>query len=250
LILAKTNAEVAAIGREVRERLRGRDLIVGSDVALDAITSSGHATELLLAAGDRIRFLARNDRLGVVNGSVATVIKIAAVDADLPDTRRRHAIIEARIGERHVRFDTAELADDRGRARIGWAYASTIYGAQGVTVDRAAVLLTPAFDRHDIYVASSRARLETLLVVDRQRLENEMRQAADPSDADISAADRRNWLAGRLSPGRVKETTFDLRNAVIGADRRELRPEQALDERSRNSFAPIRERGKEIGFEL
>lgn len=250
LILAKTNAEVATIGREVRERLRGRDLIVGKDVEVAAITPSGHATELSLAAGDRIRFLARNDRLGVVNGSVATVTKIAAVDADLPDTRRRHAIIEARLGERQVRFDTAELADDRGRARIGWAYASTIYGAQGVTVDRAAVLLTPAFDRHDIYVASSRARLKTTLIVDRQRLEKEMLQAADRHDVEISAAERRNWLANRLTASHVKETTFDLRNALTRADRRELRPEQTLDEFSRNSFAPVRERGKEIGFDL
>jgi UvrD-like helicase C-terminal domain len=58
-----------------------------------------------------------------------------------------------------------------GPTRLGWAYASTVHGAQGMTVDRAVVPLDPRFDRHAIHVAASRAREETRLVVDRSQME-------------------------------------------------------------------------------
>ena len=247
LILAKTNAEVAAISREVRSRLRDCDLIVGDDVAVDAITPSGHAAEFAMAMGDRIRFLARNDRIGVVNGTEATVTRVTAAGETL--LGRRNAVVEARIGDRHVRFNTAEFAGEYGRARIGWAYASTIYGAQGITVDRAAVLVTPAFDRHDIYVASSRARQETTLVVDRERLESAMQQAASAQGADISAADRRSFLANRLATRNVKETTFDLRNALTDMERYQRCPGHAFDGDAEKRSGLVREKGREVSLE-
>lgn len=214
LILAKTNAETAAIGREVRDRLRNHGLIAGEDVSVDAVTPSGHAIHLSLAAGDRIRFLIRNDALGVINGTVATVTKVAGIGTDASGTSAGRAVVEARIGERTLRFDTAEIADDHGRAKIGWAYASTIYGSQGMTVDRAAALLTPAFDRHDIYVAASRARTETALIIDGRRIDQEMASGvSSASGRDCEA--RRHWLADRLSVSHVKETTFDFAHADL-----------------------------------
>lgn len=180
LLIAKTNAETAAIGREVRDRLRGLGLIAGEDIEVEAVTPSGHAARLSLASGDRIRFLTRSDDLGVVNGTVATIMNVAAVGRGSAEGSFGRAMVEARIGDRLVRFDTADIGDGHGRAKLGWAYASTVYGAQGMTVDRAAVLVTPAFDRHDIYVAASRARQNTTLVVDRRRVEQEMRDRSDP----------------------------------------------------------------------
>lgn len=209
LIMAKTNAEVAAIGREVRERLRSHSLINGPDVAVDAVTPSGHSTQLDLAAGDRIRFLVRNDKLGVINGTIATV---TAVRHDHSVSGAAGAIVAARIGTRIVEFNTADLADGNGRARLGWAYASTVYGSQGMTVDHAAVLLTPAFDRHDTYVAASRARQETTLVVDNRRLDQEMAAGVQTS-ATNDAETRRHWLSDRLAVAHAKETTLDFASA-------------------------------------
>ena len=59
---------------------------------------------------------------------------------------------------------------------MGWAYASTVYGAQGVTVDHAVVLLDPSFDRHSAYVAASRARIATEFVVDAKAIDSNRRQ--------------------------------------------------------------------------
>lgn len=207
LIIAKTNKEVAAISSEVRNRLRQHGLLEGADVIVDAVTSSGHANKLTLATGDRIRFLVRNDKLGVINGTEATITKVVSALIEAGD-KSSQANVEARIGERTIRFNTAEIADDHGRARLGWSYASTVYGSQGMTVHRAAVLLTPSFDRHDIYVASSRARDETLLVTDKRRIEQE-RQAGNSSAIEDNRDQRLHWLAQRLSASHVKESTFD-----------------------------------------
>ncbi len=209
LVLARTNAEVTAIGREVRGRLRDHGIVTGEDVAVTTVTPSGHAACLALATGDRIRFLARNDDLGVVNGTVGTIMNMFVTGESTSAQPSSKIMIEARIGDRTVRFSTADIADEHGRAKLGWAYASTLYGAQGMTVDRAAVLLTPAFDRHDIYVAASRARKETALIVDRARIDAEMRSGTNEPDKPDAAA-RRDWLAERLALLHIKETTLDV----------------------------------------
>ncbi|TQN61477.1 AAA family ATPase [Agrobacterium tumefaciens] len=216
LILARTNAEVAAIGQEVRGRLRNHGIVTGEDMAVTAVTPSGHATSLAFASGDRIRFLTRNDDLGVVNGTVGTIMNLFMTGESTSGLPSGTVIIEARISQRTVRFSTADIADEHGRAKLGWAYASTLYGAQGVTVDKAAVLLSPAFDRHDIYVAASRARQETALVIDRNRIDAEMRAGTNAPD-EPDPATRRDWLAERLATRHVKETTLDVASAVHSA---------------------------------
>lgn len=209
LILARTNAEVAAIGQEVRRRLRSHGIVTGEDVAVTTVTPSGHATRLSLASGDRIRFLTRNDDLGVVNGTAGTIMNLFMMGESSSGQPSGTIMIAARIGERTVGFSTADIADEQGRAKLGWAYASTIYGAQGMTIDRAAVLLTPAFDRHDIYVAASRARQQTALIVDRTRIDAEMHAGTNAPDEPDPAACR-DWLAERLATRHVKETTLDV----------------------------------------
>ena len=120
-----------------------------------------------IAPGDKIRFQLRNDRLGVVNGTVATVTAVHTDPSKEPDKLGNVRRIEAVIDNRRISFIPADISDERGRARLGWAYASTVHGSQGMTVDRAIVLLDP----HAVHVAASRARDETRLVVDRSQID-------------------------------------------------------------------------------
>ncbi len=250
LIIARTNAEIAAIGREVRARLRGRGILKGPDVEIDAVTPSGHTARLALAAGDRLRFQVRHDKLGVVNGTVATVTKIFITENGAGERPPPRIEIEASIGDRTIRFDTSELANNKGRVRLGWAYASTIYGAQGATVDRVAVLLTPAFDRHDIYVAASRARKETLLVVDRGQIDREMHSSSSVS-SDPDPESRRQWMANRLSQQHIKETTLDVGRRLTNniqseqiADATRITP----DEKHHSTLKHGQQRARENGY--
>jgi UvrD-like helicase C-terminal domain len=174
------------------------------------VTPSGQATRLEIAAGDQIRFQLRNDRLGVVNGTVATVTAIR--DDQLKEQNTPGSIrIEAVIGKRHISFTPADIADERGRARLGWAYASTVHGAQGMTADRVVVLLDPQFDRHAVHVAASRAREETRLVVDRSQIDavRSSRLPLDRAHTEVTSAEElRALLAARLSSGHAKTSTI------------------------------------------
>lgn len=176
-------------------------------MTIDAVSSSGQAYRLDLAVGDEIRFLARHDSLGVINGTTAIVTA-------LREEASGDVKIGARIGNRDVSFTSSELADEAGKTRLAHAYASTIYGAQGLTVDRAFVLLDPACDRHDAYVGLSRAKDRTEIFADRKlidagiRAEQPLSQRAGMAEPDV--AERLAWLSGRLSRAGIKGTTLDL----------------------------------------
>lgn len=208
VVLAKTNAAVSAISQGIRERLRIEGSLHGPEITISAVTPSGHPQSLLLAVGDRIRFLIRHDRIGVINGTTGVVTRI---DPSKVGDRTDEALIEAQIDGRSVKFTLREIADKAGRAKIGLAYASSVYGSQGLTFDQAVVLLDPSFDRHDIYVAASRARERTTLVVDASAIDRRI-QLARPDEAaqftPVDETERRKWLADKLSRASAKLSTI------------------------------------------
>ncbi|MCR6734063.1 MAG: relaxase domain-containing protein [Afipia sp.] len=212
LILAKSNAAVAAISKEIRKARKAAGIIAGKEISLAVSTPSGHASEIQLARGDQIRFLARNDDLGVFNGTIGTITKVREQRGLVSGTRSVR--IEAEIAGRRLAFDPVVLADAGGRARLGWAYASTIHGAQGLTVDYAVVHLDQTYNLHDIYTGASRAREATTLVVDAKsidrRLTAELPFDQQQDDLAFSAAQRRAWLAERLSRASPKVSTLDV----------------------------------------
>jgi ATP-dependent exoDNAse (exonuclease V) alpha subunit len=222
LMIAKTNAQVRAISSEVRRRLREQGEIVGPDLAIPAVTASDQATTLLLARGDRIRFLQRAALDGgeVINGTEGRVEAIRAGESvELTVTTKQG----------RVRFSPELVADEHGRARIAHAYASTIYGAQGTTVDRALVWLAPGMDRHDIYVAASRARAETRFFVDRKALEAGLvaNLPLDQKRAEVSEFEERlGFLAAQLARARLKGTTQDFQPV---AEQKSLSTSQELE---------------------
>ncbi len=212
LILAKSNAAVSAISQVARERLKHSGILRGPEVSFTAATPSGHSTQIALAAGDKIRFLVRDDELGVVNGSTATIIKVREAAVPLGDASR--IIIEANIEGRRIAFDPMQLADAQGRPRLGWAYASTVYGCQGLTVDYVIVYVDHSYNRHDIYVAASRARERTTLVVDAKsidrRLASELPFDQQRDELAFSTSQRQDWLAERLARASPKISTLDV----------------------------------------
>ena len=232
LLLAKTNAHVATLSRAVRERFKAEGTINGPEFDIGVATPSGHPSVISLATGDKIRFLIRNDRLGVINGSTGTVTTIDGQgDSTRPGGRRLRveAVVEGRI----IAFDPQDLSDDWGRVRLGWAYASSIYGSQGLTVDRAFVLVDPTLDRHDIYVAASRARGDTTLVIDAKAIDRHI-GAARPvdqqsSEIDSSPAERRRWLATRLARSAAKLSTV----AIIEASQKQAVHQRSVHDRPR-----------------
>jgi conjugative relaxase-like TrwC/TraI family protein len=246
LLLARTNRQVGAISDCVRTILRAEGRLTGEDATITTATPSGQSTRIAMAKGDAIRFLVRNDALGVINGTEATVVSVrrkAAVDAADDNTAR----IVVDIGDRRIEFQTTDLADAKGRAKLGYAYAATVFQSQGMTVDRAVVLLDDGYDRRQAYVAASRSRLDTVLVVDGaaidKRLASDLPIDRQSEDRRFSAAERRGWLAARLSRASAKETTLDVVRSA------ENEPELSERERER-SAARTTERGRNRSREL
>jgi conjugative relaxase-like TrwC/TraI family protein len=210
-LIAKTNAEVRAINTVVRERLKDRGVVHGRDIALSATDASAHNFTLRLAVGDRIRFLQRNDRLGVINGTEAVIQKITA-------QRRGHCRIIAECGDRRIAFSSADIADAKGRVKLALGYAMSLYQAQGITAETALVLTSPQFDRHSAYVASSRARGETRFFADARQIDVGQAEIG----VDLNAADhnyaRLDYLAQRLSRASIKTTTLDAFNMLAAQE--------------------------------
>jgi conjugative relaxase-like TrwC/TraI family protein len=205
LLIAKTNAQVRALNEEVRSRLKASRQIRGDEIAISTVTPSGHGQTLNLAMGDRIRFLVRQDTLGVINGTIATITHIEGPGGEDPT-------ISVVIGDRTATFRPSDLADEHGRARLGHAYATTIYGSQGLTTDRAFVLLDPSMNRHDIYVAASRSRVQTRHFLNSQACDAHIKLELPLSErrgAVIDQETRMAWLASRLARAQVKTCTLD-----------------------------------------
>lgn len=207
LLLARTNGQVREINTEVRSRLRTNGVLRGPDIGIDAVTSSGQHHRLPIAVGEEIRFLVRNDALGVINGTTGVILAIFEKDDGDP-------VITARLKDRDVLFVPSDLADESRKARLGHAYASTIYGAQGLTADNSFILLDPASNRHDVYVGLSRARDGTEIFADRNlidagiRAERPLSERATASEPDNDI--RTAWLSAKLSRSAMKGTTLDL----------------------------------------
>lgn len=205
LLIAKTNAQVRALNDEVRIRLKRDGRIVGEDIEVAAVTPSGHGQTLAFAVGDQIRFLVRHDRLSVINGTTAFITRIDG--RETPDPT-----LHVDIGGRPARFRVSELFDEHCRARLGHAYSTTIYGSQGLTTDQAFVWAGPAMNRHDAYVAFSRARNRLQIFVDAREVEAQARLDLPLSErlrATITPEHRLAWFAGQLSRLQIKTCTLD-----------------------------------------
>ena len=216
LLIARTNAQVLALNAEVREALRREGVLAPGDAAtLTAVTPSGRTYRLGLAVGDRVRFLARLDALSVVNGTEAVLTRIDGVDAPDPNADLR---LTARLDGREFTFSPRDLADARGRVRLACAHASTVYGSQGVTTESALVWVDAGLDRHDAFVAMSRASGATRLFVDRAAIDARVREERPLSDRGRTgeAGERRATLARLLARSGEKASTLDLADGASG----------------------------------
>ncbi len=134
-------------------------------------------------------------------------------------------------------FAPEDISDDNGRLQLSHAYATTCYGAQGLTTEQAFVLLDPSMDRHDIFVGASRARAATHMFVDKKGLDGRAKAARLLNDRErqVEAGERLAVLAEALARVGTKASTLDyLRpSSLEHSVDQDQRP--ALGQNSRNS---------------
>lgn len=140
IILTHMNKEVEMLNQAARGRLAAQG-VLGSNVTVQ--TERGVRS---FADHDRILFLKNERELGVKNGTLGTIEKVA------------HDTLAVRLDDgRRIAVDL------KNYAHVDHGYAATVHKTQGMTVDRTHVLATPGLDAHASYVALSRHRTGTAL---------------------------------------------------------------------------------------
>lgn len=205
LMIARTNKQVQAINEQARKVLRARHELGAADVCyLDAATPSGQQYTLALAAGEQVRFLARNDELGVINGTTGKLL-------DVTSDATGQAMLRVEVERQIISFSPSDLADDQGRAQLAHAYATTCYGAQGLTTDQSFLFADAAMNRHDIFVAASRHRDGLEVFADAKELDGRAKAARLLSDRErpVEQDERHTVLAQALSRSGMRASTLD-----------------------------------------
>jgi conjugative relaxase-like TrwC/TraI family protein len=171
LMVASQLADVDDLNRRARSALQAQGRLRRDHVVL-----AGRA----YARGDAVLALRNDYRLGLLNGTRATIERI--------DTGRQHLVAATNHGPVVIPFHYA--AD----GHLTHGYATTVHKAQGTTVDRCFVLVDETASREHAYTAVSRGRHGNDLFVVSADRRGEERHAAeaqpDPIDQLRAAVQR------------------------------------------------------------
>ena len=173
LIMAGTRESVKSLNESARE------VLISSGEIEKGNAYSTKRGERHFAVGDRVYFLENNDKVGVKNGKLGTITAIKDDKFKIQlDDREKPVILNIKDYN----------AIDHG-------YATTVWKAQGQTVDKAYVLVSKFFDRFSTYVACSRHR-ESLQIY-----------------AHLEDFKNKDEMLHCLSRGRCKEMAIDYAEA-------------------------------------
>jgi conjugative relaxase-like TrwC/TraI family protein len=191
LMLAGRWSDAEDLNARARRRVHAAGQLSGPVLALD-----GRPYQ----AGDRIMTLRNQRRLGVRNGTLATITHIDPDQRAVTirtDTQTSHALPAAYLDAGHLRH----------------AYATTIHKAQGLTCDQALVLGNDTLYQEAGYVALSRGRAQNRLYL-----------VAQPDEPEAHApepiAEPLDTLAAALKISHAQQLAVD-----HGIDRRALHHE-------------------------
>ena len=229
VVLARTRAEARALSWLMRQRVLAHTPEAKRAVIEVSRDLDGRLTEPLeIAVGDRLRIGATQWEKQLFNGTVVTVeeleVRHGEGRAARPtgtrsgdETKAREpeepsVLITARTDDgRRVTFRHDEIRDYKDNIRIDYGYAMTIASAQGLTVDRAFLLVDDRPARETIYPAATRHREGIDIYVNRAPIVVDIadRRPEDRADMPVTDSDVRAYLAERWSRSQPKEAALD-----------------------------------------
>ena len=235
VVLARTKAEGRALSWLMRERVLAQTPDAKRAVIEVSRDLDGRLTEPLeIAVGDRIRIGATQWEKQLFNGTVVTVEELevrrgegAAISRKARNRRASGRMAEPDTGAaepeysihiaartddgRRVSFRHDEIRDWHDNIRLDYGYAMTIASAQGLTVDRAFLLVDDRPARETIYPAATRHREALDIYVNRAPLAFDIAEhrPEDEADRPVLDSDVRAYLAERWSRSQPKEAALD-----------------------------------------
>ena len=241
VVLARTKAEARALSWLMRERVLGERTDVKRAVIEVSRDLDGRVTEPLeIAVGDRLRIGATQWQKQLFNGTVVTVedIEVRKAEGVAVSRKARNWLANGRAGRvqktdtggpepswdespvhitartddgRCVQFRHDEIRDYHDNIRIDYGYAMTIASAQGLTVDRAFLLIDDRPSRETVYPAATRHREGIDVYVNRSPIVFDIAESRPEDEAERPVLDSevRAYLAERWSRSRPKEAALD-----------------------------------------
>ena len=238
VVLARTKAEGRALSWLMRQRMLARTPDAKRAVIEVSRDLDGRVTEPLeIAVGDRLRIGATQWEKQLFNGTVVTIEDLEVRPAEAapvsrkarnglargaagrtaePDTgagEPEHSVhITARTDDgRRVMFRHDEIRDWHDNIRLDYGYAMTIASAQGLTVDRAFLLVDDRPARETVYPAATRHREGIDVYVNRSPIAFDIVESRPEDEAERPVLDSevRAYLAERWSRSQPKEAALD-----------------------------------------
>ena len=286
VVLARTRAEARALSWLMRQRVLAQTPEAKRAVIEVSRDLDGRATEPLeIAVGDRLRIGATQWEKQLFNGTVVTVEDLevrhekgrkpggpagtgkggepkepggqSEVEPGAEPEVEPSALITARTDDGHrVTFLHDEIRDYKDNIRLDYGYAMTIASAQGLTVDRAFLLVDDRPARETIYPAATRHREGLDVYVNRAPIVLDIadRRPEDRADMPVTDSDVRAYLAERWSRSQPKEAALDYVSDGAWRDPREEPPhhgrragearEEAAEAHAANDNALVRIAGE------
>jgi Ti-type conjugative transfer relaxase TraA len=208
VMLAERRHDVDDLNHRARHLRAAAGALTGPTLDLDGRS---------FQTGDRVLCLRNDRRLGVHNGTLATVTVV--------DPAARAVTIRTDAGTHHA-LPARYL--DAGHLTHG--YALTIHKSQGLTVDRCLILATDTLDHNAGYTALSRGRAENRFYV----------HGALPDPEAHHAVDRQPIEAREILEGALRRTRDDRLAIDHEVDISALRAELHDLHRERAHLLPVR----------
>ena len=263
VVLARTRAEARALSWLMREWVLARTPDAKRAMIEVSRDLDGRVTEPLeIAVGDRLRIGATQWEKQLFNGTVVTVENLEVRSGEGAAVSRKarnrqagghdgrgpeagedrleagHAkqkskgkaedepsvFITARTDDgRLVSFRHDEIRDFHDNIRLDYGYAMTIASAQGITVDRAFLLIDDRPSRETVYPAATRHREGIDVYVNRAPIVFDIAEhrPEDEADMPVTDIDVRAYLAERWSRSQPKEAALDYISEGAWRDARE-----------------------------
>ena len=216
IMIASTNAQIAALNSKAREWMKqNHQLAKETDFHTTDKTGRGAGT-IKISEGDRIIFRKNDRKLGVVNGDLATIVKIKVENAQ--------TLYAAKLDRGAAGKDIVVRFSEEDYAQIKHAYALTTHATQGATVERAVVVVGESLaSREQTYVQFSRAKMATDVVITRDEINEvisdigvvqRLATAHECSDEPRDWREEIRQAIKSMSRAREKETTLDYAEPV------------------------------------
>ena len=248
VVLARTKAEARALSWLMRERVLGDRTDIKRAVIEVSRDLDGRVTEPLeIAVGDRLRIGATQWEKQLFNGTVVTVedIEVRRMEGAAVSRKARNGLARGAAGRaergveagdefkaesgnelkaepsvqitartddgRRVEFRHDEIRDFHDNIRLDYGYAMTIASAQGLTVDRAFLLIDDRPSRETVYPAATRHREGIDVYVNRSPIVFDIAESLPEDEAErpVTDSDVRAYLAERWSRSVPKEAALD-----------------------------------------